>query len=93
MHKHRRIHEFCQEMRGVHTAPYRACVADISRQLELQAFAQKLGVELFTRLKWVTVRSPVTALSCPQARQLRQCAGALHPLQRSPPLSACTRSS
>lgn len=44
-----KVHFFAQfmrlvdalEMRGVHTAPYRACVADISRQLELQAFAQQ----------------------------------------------------
>ena len=48
------------EMEGIHTAPFRACIADVSRELKVAAFAQR---EIFDNVQVLYILSKGLMLS------------------------------
>jgi hypothetical protein len=47
-------------MEGIHTAPFRACIADVSRELKVAAFAQR---EIFDNVQVLYILSKGLMLS------------------------------
>ena len=40
-----------QEMSGINTDPYRACIADVAHHMDTLALAERLGTEQWAKLK------------------------------------------